>query len=452
MADKKDKKDVAEKIRNAFGAPVVFKMKMKSHAPVMEFKVDTQLKIIKWGVKNLLPDELMKLGKLESTKHSAILNRKVKMVAGNGWEETDDKKLKEFIENTKGSHDLNDLVKLNAYDYEFLNHIALEIRWNDEKKLIGAIDFLPAHKVRIGEDENTFKISDNWKEPQKPESNTRTVTAFNQDPLPDDFGGLSDEDQEKLLSQIIFFKNLQTGTDSYAIPNYAAGMNWILADSAISLFTLNMIKKNFAGGYHINIPTGIPGKEERTEFKKEFIKQYGGEDGDSIVITFTEPDAEPPAFNALPSTGNENIYNETEKRSSENIFIVHEVTNPALFGVRIPGELGGRSDLQESLDIFQAVYIDYRQDDIETLFNKLAKINGVTEKMELKKFSLGDDKEEETADTSLNKKQLEGVFEVIEKLNTGGISLSQAAILIGSIAPVLGMESIVKLTEHGNNK
>ena len=407
MAENED--NVAKKINKGLNSPIVFKMKLKAHAPEMKFEKDNQLGIIKWGVKNMLPDELIKLGKLDSTKHSAILNRKIKMVAGNGWEEPESPKLKEFIDNVKGSHSLNDIVKLNANDYEFLNHIGLKIRWNEDKTVIAAIDFLPSHKIRIGIEKDTFRISDDWKNSKKPESNTHTATKFNQDPLPDNFSTLDESKQEELLSQVIFFGNLQTGTDSYATPNYAAGINWILADSAIGSFTLNMIKKNFAGGYHINIPTGIPESDERKDFKKDFIKQYGGEDGDSIVITFTEPDGEPPVFNALPSTGNENIYHETEKRTSENIMIVHEVTNPALFGVRIPGELGGKSDLQESLDIFQAVYIDYRQEDIETLFNKLAKINDVEEKMVLKKFSLSQVIEGEDAASEEGNKTAEAI-------------------------------------------
>lgn len=456
MAEKDE--NVADKIKKGLAAPIVFKMKMKSQAPEMKFEKDTQLGIIKWGAKNLLPDSLIKLGKLGSTKHSAILNRKVKMVSGNGWEDPESEKLKEFIANIKGSHNLNDIVKLNGNDYEFLNHIGLKIRWNEDKDFIAAIDFLPAHKIRIGDKKGTFKISDDWKNPGKAESNTHIATEFNRDDLPKNYATLDEDEQEELLSQVIFFKNLQTGTDSYAMPNYAAGMNWILADSAIGEFTLNMIKKNFAGGYHINIPTGIPEDDERKDFKKDFIKQYGGEDGDSIVITFTEPEAEQVGFNALPSTGNENIYHETEKRTSENIMIVHEVTNPQLFAVRVPGELGGKSDLQESLDIFQSVYIDYRQEDIETLYNKLAKINGVEEEMKLKKFSLGDDDvveggdgDGETTEMALSKEQLVGIFEVIEKLNTGIVSASQAQVLMTAIAPLFSLDNISKLTANGND-
>jgi hypothetical protein len=101
-------------------------------------------------------------------------------------------------------------------------------------------------------------------------------------------------------------------------------------------------------------------------------------------------------LNPLPSTGNEEIYNETEKRAQENIVIVHEVTNPALFGIRIAGELGGKNNLQESLEIFQVVYVDQRQNDIESSFNLIGKINLINEELQLKTFSLEVDDDDST--------------------------------------------------------
>jgi len=38
--------------------------------------------------------------------------------------------------------------------------------------------------------------------------------------------------------------------------------------------------------------------------------------------------------------------------------LVIQQLNPNLFGVRIPGELGNKNDLIESLQVFQVQYID----------------------------------------------------------------------------------------------
>jgi hypothetical protein len=57
-----------------------------------------------------------------------------------------------------------------------------------------------------------------------------------------------------------------------------------------------------------------------------------------------------------------------------------------LYGVFVAGQLGGRLELQESLEIYQAVYVGYRQRDIENVLNKLARINGIIEPIKLKKY------------------------------------------------------------------
>lgn len=399
-----------DKIKKAFSKPVVFKFNQHSAAPAMEFNKDKSLNIFKWGANNMLPDYLINLGQTKSSTHSSILQRKTRMIAGNGWQEPTTQQGRDFLNNVRGSHHLNDMVLLNASDYEYLNHFALLIRWNEDKSYIGAIDFIPAGKIRISIEEGKYYISDNWKAPKKPESKTRELTEFSRD-TPEGFSEMSIEQKKPYLNQLVFFTELQIGTDTYARPNYAAGMNWILSDAAISSFTLNMIKKNFAGGYHIHFSNGIPEDDERRDFKKEFNAQYGGEDGDSIVISWGEGQDDLPQFNPLPSTGNEDIYNETEKRASENIFKVHEVTNPALFGVRVPGELGGtsRDALTESLELFQAVYIDQRQESLEKVFNKLARINGVQEELKLNKFTLTEIIEDATGDEAQGNKIAEAI-------------------------------------------
>ena len=137
------------------------------------FEVDNRSKIIKWGANNLLPDFLIKVSKTKSTKHSAIISRKCKMIAGNGWQKPESAKAQAFIENKYGSKDLNVIAKLVANDYEVLNLFAIGVRWNSTKTEITAIDYIPAHKVRKSTIGSIWKVSDNWKEPGKKGSNTQ---------------------------------------------------------------------------------------------------------------------------------------------------------------------------------------------------------------------------------------------------------------------------------------
>jgi len=54
------------------------------HSPV--FSVDKQANIIKYGKNNLYPDFLLDLFLNKSGKHRAIIEKKVTMIAGQGWE------------------------------------------------------------------------------------------------------------------------------------------------------------------------------------------------------------------------------------------------------------------------------------------------------------------------------------------------------------------------------
>jgi len=370
------------------------------------FEVDKSNKIIEWGEANLLPDYLIRLSKTKSTKHSAIISRKCKMIAGNGFQVPESDVLKAFIKNDKAKEDLNKIAKRVANDYEVLNLFALGVRWNADKTAVAAIDYIPAHKVRKSTTLGLWKVSDNWVEPKKKGSNTQIKQEFNTSELPEDFDEFTDKQKKFELNQILVVKSMQIASETYPAPEYASALNWILADGGISAFTLGMIKKNFNGGYHINISTGIPEADERKSFKKEFKNEYAGEDGESIIITFSEPEAaNVPTLTPLPSAGNEDIYNETEQRAQENIFIAHEVTNPALFGIRIPGQLGGKSELEESLELFQVVYVDQRQNDIEEAFNKILRVNDPkgTEELSLVVFSIEVD-ENEGSDNTEGKK------------------------------------------------
>jgi hypothetical protein len=59
-----------------------------------------------------------------------------------------------------------------------------------------------------------------------------------------------------------------------------------------------------------------------------------------------------------------------------------------VFGISTPGELGQKSIILESLEIFQSMYIAPKQDIIASTFNQLLKFNGSTTKLTLNKYEL----------------------------------------------------------------
>ena len=49
------------------------------------------------------------------------------------------------------------------------------------------------------------------------------------------------------------------------------------------------------------------------------------------------------------------------KTVQQEIFVGHKVNSPMLFGVRVEGQLGGRSEMIEAYEMFQQAYVEPRQ-------------------------------------------------------------------------------------------
>lgn len=392
------------------------------------FEDDKSKGWIKYGKKNLFPDFLLDIF-FKSGKHNSIINRKIKMIAGSGFENSEN----EVFKNEQGSHSARQVAKLVASDQEIFKGFAIVVRWNDKKDKVAAYDYMPFHKVRQGTEKGVFWVSNDWGRVQKPENKPFKILAFDNEPLPKDFKTLEDDEKELHLSQLCYFVDVSVGTDAYPIPNYFASVEWILTDDEIGKFSYNLAKKNFLGGYHIGFNNGIPEDNERQQAKDDFKEEYGGTSGEDIVITFSEPEAKGTDFNPLPSAGNENIFENTEKRAAENIFIAHEVTSPVLFGIRDSGgSLNSNKDEQkQALESFQAVYIDEKQENIEEAFTKIFEAMGYNGQVELKTYTL-----EKKVETTEEPKDVEA---------------EAKAKLKGSVAGVQGILAIQTAVSQGIN-
>lgn len=374
----------------------IMNVQLNQDIPKLVNKEDKRLNIIKYGSDNLHPDFLLDLFIEGSSTHTAIINRKVALIAGQGFDKVSAPALKSFVSNFRGSNPLGDIAKLISADYEVFNAFCLQIRWDSTKTNVAAIDYVPVHKVRKGIESGIWYTSDNWSNPKKPVSNTTRHKAFNTEPLPGNFETFEPDNKRLELSQILYFKRLSIGSDSYPNVSYSSAIRDIMSDSAISDHTLNQINNNFLAGYHLHIASGIPSKEEMQEVKQSFISQHTGKDAQPVVLTFGEPGDKPATLTPLPSTNNQEAYISVGKEVIQKIMIAHQVTDPQLFGIRTEGALGGKAEQQESLEIFQSSVIRPIQSDIENVLNRLSNINRITEELKLAEYSIIDKSDQTT--------------------------------------------------------
>ena len=331
-----------------------FNLKVLNFNAIQEAPINKPNKsqgFISWGTKNDYPNYLMDLYNHKgSGVHKAIINRKVKMISGQGFEglETD-------------TLDLETLAKRVALDYEIYNGYAIEVIYDNGGQVI-EMNHVPISKLRQGITTEEiqfdhFWVSTDWNSFKKEEHKPQFIRAYN--PL------------VKTGSQLYFYMDYNPSAEVYPIAYYSSEINWIELDYEISKFHLNQAKNGYAPQFILNFATGIPTDEEMDEAVRGFKREYKGTTGETIMVTFSEGADQKPELIPIALNDSDERFITLAKDVKENIFIGHEVTNPQLFGVRVPGELGGKSDLIESLEIFQAIYIDQRQTDIEDGINDI---------------------------------------------------------------------------------
>jgi DNA-binding Lrp family transcriptional regulator len=85
----------------------------------------------------------------------------------------------------------------------------------------------------------------------------------------------------------------------------------------------------------------------------------------------------------LSNTDLDKHFDLLSKTIQQEIFTGHQVTSPMLFGNRVEGQLGGRSEMRDSYEIFKNTYINDKQRALEQLFTELAGLFGLNYEMKI---------------------------------------------------------------------
>jgi len=332
-----------------------------------EYKVVNGKDYVMYGEHNRYPDYLLEMYQ-RSAKHNAIVNGKVNYITGKGWTYEADKvpsemlgELNRLMENPNPYDDLNDILYKTALDFEIFNGFALEIVWNMNGK-VSQIAHKNFGNLRRNVDGSKFYYADEWKEFGDPEGLTEYMPF---DP------------EKRLGKQLFYYCSYAPSVRYYPIPEYLGALAYIETDARIANYHVNNLRNGFLGGFLFNFNNGVPSNEEQREIKRQLQKQLKGDDGERIVVNFN--DSADTGLKIEPLNANDldkqfNILNETIQTE---IFVAHRVTSPMLFGVRVSGQLGGRSELVEAYELFKAVYVNDRVQKLEKVFNYIFSFNGL---------------------------------------------------------------------------
>jgi hypothetical protein len=343
---------------------------------------ETKADWIPYGSDNLYPDFLINL-RNTSSKHNSLLRKKVNMSVGEGFTETPANA--EFIANTNGKEDLNDIVFKNGVDLTLYGGYALAVTWSNDGSKIVRTSFVDFSKVRIAkvlEDDSEvaqlqekgvdfYYISADWSQYRKTKYTPELIQGFS-------------ETEKKAKTQLIYVTEYMAGVDFYTYPDYLPAINWISLDYEISNFHLSSTRNGFTPSMVISMRGGVPSKEERKALKKDLMKEYAGTDnGSNVIMTFSESGDTAPEFTPINLNASDDRFLQLEEQIQQNIIIAHGAS-PIVAGVAISGKLGSSDEVIESEQVFQKNVIDAKQKIIQRSYDKILKVNGINEEIELR--------------------------------------------------------------------
>jgi hypothetical protein len=315
---------------------------------------------VQFGEDNLYPNMLLeKLNK--SSKHNGIVLGKVNYIIGNGISYKDNSQ-QELVPNKNET--INDLLKKVSTDIEIFGGVYLELHYNALGN-VGAVYHIPYHKVRTNKDNTQYFIKD-WT--QSTRTQPEIVAAYNP--------------AVKEGKQILFYKEYRPGLEVYSYPGYIGALNWIEIDIELSKYHLSTIKNGMFSSKLINFNEGKPSPEEQqvveTKFKKKFT---GSENAGGIVLSFSDDPAKAPTVLDLSNTDLDKHFDILNKTTEQQIFVGHQVTSPILFGIKSEGQLGGRTEMRDSFEIFKTTYVNDKQRALEVLFTEISDLFGMQGEM-----------------------------------------------------------------------
>lgn len=383
--------------------------------------------LVEWGSNNLYPDYLLDLYNFSgSSTHKSVINKKVKMLCGNGIDAdglTD--KVRQKLE--------DESFKL-FLDQEIFNGFALEVIFSNDGSIydVNHVHFANVRKGYHGDNEKIieefgeefFWISDDWKHYRKEEYTPKYIKRY--------------DDNIRIGRSLIYFEqyNPYNSTQwSYPIADYSTSLNYIEIDNEISKFHLDDIKSGFMQSLMINFADGDRSQEVKEEFFRDFNRKFKGSEGQKLFISYSDGKENAPEILPFEANNSDERFMMLKDVVEENIVRGHEIP-PQILIVQ-PGKLSSTDERYELLQEFNNTYIQPRQKKLSDIFSNLFDIEiefkSYTEKMSDTKSI---DENIEAENRSVLRSTSSGVDTIINiqtNINSGVISFNQGIEMLKSI-------------------
>jgi hypothetical protein len=221
--------------------------------------------------------------------------------------------------------------------------------------------------MRTNKDNTQYWYKEDWKDNKvKPV----VVAAFNP--------------KQPVGKQILYVKEYRPNIGIYGLPSYFAALNYIESDIEVSKHILGNAQTGFSASKLITLPNGEPNDEEKRNVDNRIRKTYSGADGKKYMIAFVNDISRKPVIDDLGTSDlTKEDFGKIDELIQTNIFSGHQVTTPSIMGIAEAGKLGTRTEMRDGYEIFKNTYVNAKQMHLESIFNMLAKLKGVTSEIKI---------------------------------------------------------------------
>ena len=165
-------------------------------------------------------------------------------------------------------------------------------------------------------------------------------------------------------SQIFVVKNYRPGQQYYPLPFYNGALKVIELDTEIDNFHVNNIKNGLAPS--LAITTFMNGTDDDVQAVEAMLRgNYGGSDnaGSMMYMDVDSPENKP-IIEPIPQNGADGYYTTINDLTVQKILTAHRITSPMLLGIKTEGQLGGRAEMIDAMQLLQHNVIHPIQQDI----------------------------------------------------------------------------------------
>lgn len=391
MGKKKDKKSKSQQEPVNMGASAIeiVSFARESTSPIVSERIQRNKPFVFWGEDNLYPNDLIRMAD-NSALHSAILDTKAKMIAGNGliFDGTGGEDF--FNKATEEFGGMSNLIDRVASDVSYFSSLSLNIQY-DKGDRIGTIKHADTSYLRSGKmDIDSRKVLDYWHSTRWDiATNKRVYSKEDEIYKPVQILLFDPKKKREEISlangQLITAKRYSPSVIYYAKPAYAGATNYIEVAAKIANFHKSQLDNGMVGNMHVHIKADLREADKRKKMLQELNEQYAGtNNAGRIVLTYGVGDANIPIITPLTSSDAHEQLSTLNEKVNQEIVSGHSIPR-ILTQLDQKTGLGG-VETAEAIDMYQTLQITPEQKLIEDTLNEILKFNKINDTVKIEQL------------------------------------------------------------------